>query len=137
MTSLWCGVVKGGGILIEGSSPRSDRRRLQLSQHENKRGARYGRLAWKPRNAGNYWTSSDVIVAPFICGRTDDCFTTLRVILSTQIVELPASPSAGLSSTFQASKEPAGTVTFSLPVTLSCITLSFCFIKSKLRNVVE
>jgi len=63
-------------------------------------------------------------------------FTTLRVSFATQIVVDPGSPSAETISTFQDSKVPAGTVTFSAPATFACLSCTFCCLTSKLRKVV-
>src|SRR3954464_12135575 len=83
-----------------------------------------------------YFTSSAVATAPFICGRMLVILTTRRSALFTQTVVVSPIPSAGVITTFQASKAPAGTVTFSLPSTLSTRGFTCCDMMSKLRNVV-
>jgi hypothetical protein len=75
-------------------------------------------------------------VAPFICGSVADVLTTRREAVSTHVVCCPGSPSADVVSTFHALKVPAGTVTSSTAVTFACLSATFCFITSKLRNVV-
>ena len=63
-------------------------------------------------------------------------FTTLRESVAIQSVEAPGSPSAEDTSTFQALKLPAATVTSSVPTTFTCFSATFCFCRSKLRKVV-
>src|SRR4051794_27950124 len=83
-----------------------------------------------------YGRSSAVSVAPPIDASTDEILSGLRLSLLIQTVDLSEPPSAEVISTRHASNSPAGTVTFSLPATLSCSSFGLRFCRSKLRYVV-
>ena len=68
---------------------------------------------------------------PAIAGSCIVALTWRRVFVSTKTVPPPGSLPIGLSSILYASNVPAGTVTFSMPVTSTTYTFTCCESRSK------